>query len=243
MNWSVRAACRRSPERSSRARCTCWNAPTAGLAASRGGHAAAAGTWSSRSRQGPGGACRPATGSLWSLPARLQPVRAPDDLEHDLVRARADAVEAQVAPGALDPVLLHVAGAAVDLQALVGDLDGDPRGVELGDRDVAHRVLAVLHAPGGVVDEVARGFDLHRHLGELVPCDLELRDRTAEGGALVGVLERLLEQPLGAGYRARRADQPLALELPHDVVEALADLAEDRGVGDADVLEGEQRGV
>ena len=42
---------------------------------------------------------------------------------------------------------------------------------------------------------------------------------------------------------ARRADQPLALELPHDVVEALADLAEDGAVGDADVLEGEQRRV
>ena len=48
---------------------------------------------------------------------------------------------------------------------------------------------------------------------------------------------------LGAGHAAGGADQALALELPHDVVEALADLAEHRGVGHAHVLEGQQRGV
>ena len=76
-------------------------------------------------------------------------VRAADHVEHDLVRAGADAVQAHVAPRALDAVLLHVAGAAVDLEALVGHLARDPRGVELGHRDLAHRVLAVLEAPGG----------------------------------------------------------------------------------------------
>ena len=45
------------------------------------------------------------------------------------------------------------------------------------------------------------------------------------------------------GVGARGGDQALALELPADVVEALADLAED-GVGrDADVVEGELAGV
>jgi len=34
----------------------------------------------------------------------------------------------------------------VDLDALVGDLDRDARGVELGHRDLAHRVLAVVMA-------------------------------------------------------------------------------------------------
>ena len=51
----------------------------------------------------------------------LEPVAAPDHLEHDLVGAGADAVEAGVAVGALDLVLLHVAVAAVDLDAVVGD--------------------------------------------------------------------------------------------------------------------------
>jgi hypothetical protein len=41
----------------------------------------------------------------------------------------------------------------------------------------------------------------------------------------------MLEAALGARDAARGADQALALELPHDVVEALADLAEDRRLG------------
>src|SRR5438270_13928259 len=82
----------------------------------------------------------------------LDPVRAADHLEHDLVGAGPDAVEAQVAPHALDAVLLHVAVAAMDLDALVGDLDGDARGVQLRHRDLAHGVLVVLEPPSGRVD-------------------------------------------------------------------------------------------
>jgi hypothetical protein len=59
-----------------------------------------------------------------------------------------------------------------------------------------------------------------------VPDDLELADLAAERGALLGVLQGLLEAVLRARDAARGADQALALELPHDVVEALADLAE-----------------
>jgi hypothetical protein len=51
------------------------------------------------------------------------------------------------------------------------------------------------------------------------------------------------KQRWAPGDAARGADQALALELPHDVVEALADLAEHGAVGHAHVLEGEQRGV
>src|SRR4051812_27361668 len=123
----------------------------------------------------------------------LQPVRAPDHVEHDLVGAGADAVQAHVAPDALDAVLLHVAGAAVDLDALVGDLDRDARRVELGHRDLAHRVVALAEAPRGGVHELAGRLDLRRHLGELVARHLELPDLTAERGALCGVLERLVE--------------------------------------------------
>ena len=93
------------------------------------------------------------------------------------------------------------------------------------------------------VDHLAGRLDLRGHVGELVPDRLELADRAAEGGAVGGVLERAVEAALGAGHAARGADQPLALELPHDVVEALALLAEQRVLGHAHVLEGEQRGV
>ena len=116
-------------------------------------------------------------------------------------------------------------------------------GVQLRHRDLAHRVLAVLVAPGRHVDHLPRRLDLRRHLGELVADHLELADLAAERGALLRVLERAVEAALGAGDAAGGADQPLALELPHDVVEALADLAEHRRLRHAHVLEGEQRGV
>src|SRR5256885_3997956 len=48
----------------------------------------------------------------------LQPVATPDHVQHDLVGAGADPVETNVAVGALDLVLLHVAVAAEDLHAL-----------------------------------------------------------------------------------------------------------------------------
>src|SRR3954453_21425106 len=103
-----------------------------------------------------------------------------DHVEHDLVRTRADSVQAEIAPRAFDSVLLHVAGAAVDLDALVGDVDRDPRRVQLRHRDLAHGVLAVVEAPGGRVDHLARALDLRRHLRELVADDLELADRARE---------------------------------------------------------------
>src|SRR5260221_1863107 len=48
----------------------------------------------------------------WARFSRLEPVAPPDYVEHDLVGAGADAVEAGVAEGTLDLVLLHVSVAA-----------------------------------------------------------------------------------------------------------------------------------
>src|SRR5262245_32544050 len=59
---------------------------------------------------------------------RSETVRATDHVEHDLVGARADPVQPLIPESALDLVLLHVAVAAVDLHALVGDLVADPCG-------------------------------------------------------------------------------------------------------------------
>src|SRR5918998_5251996 len=138
-------------------------------------------------------------------------VAAADHVEHDLVRARPDPVQAHVAPGALDPVFLHVARAAVDLQALVRDLARDPGGVELGHRDLADGVLAIGEAPGGRVDELPRRLDLRRHVGELVPGDLEVPDAAPERLALYRVGEGLVERLLRARDAAGGADQALAL--------------------------------
>src|SRR5215210_569585 len=111
------------------------------------------------------------------------------------------------------------------------------RGVELRHRDLSHRVLAVREAPGRGVDHLAAGLDLRRHVGELVADRLEAADRAPEGRALAGVLERLVEALLRGRHAARGADQALALELPHDVIEALPLLAEEGLRRNAHVLE------
>src|ERR1700761_103189 len=120
-------------------------------------------------------------------PSSLQPVAAADHVEHHLVGAGTDPVEADVAVGALDLVLLHVAVAAEDLDRVVGDLAGDAGGVQLRHRDLAHRVLAVGEAPGGRIGQRLGGLGLRRHLGDLVTKGLELADRTTEGFTLFGV--------------------------------------------------------
>src|SRR5947209_12952240 len=104
----------------------------------------------------------------------------------------------------------------MDLDALVGDLDGDARREQLRLGDLAHRVLAVLEAPRRRVDERARRLDLRRHLGELVAHHLEVTDLPAEGLALERVLHRADEAVLLPGDASRRADQALALKLPAD---------------------------
>src|SRR5215218_2009794 len=142
---------------------------------------------------------READASGRSRSERSEPVGAADDVQHDLVRAGADAIEPKVAPRPLDAVLLHVAGPAVDLEALVRDLACHARGVELGHRDLPHGVLAVLEAPGRRVDHLPPGLDLRRHVAELVADGLELADRAPEGAALGRVLEGAVEELLGAG--------------------------------------------
>ena len=117
------------------------------------------------------------------------------------------------------------------------------RGVQLGHRDLAHRVLAVVEAPRRHVHELARRLDFRRHLGELVADHLELADASPNALRSFAYCERPFEAFCAPATLPRGADQALALELPHDVVEALADLAEHRRRGHAHVLEGQQRRV
>ena len=101
---------------------------------------------------------RACTGSARRRPpaVTLQAQSAAEDLLHDLVGAAADRAEAGVAQRALDPVLAHVAVAAEDLHALVGDLDAGALGEQLRLRDLGDRVLAGDEAAQGVVGERPR---------------------------------------------------------------------------------------
>src|ERR671934_2909015 len=81
----------------------------------------------------------------------LQPHRLAEALLHDLVGAAADRAQARVARHALDLVLAHVAGAAVELQAGVDDVECGALGGELGHGHLAGGVLTVREAPERVV--------------------------------------------------------------------------------------------
>src|SRR5512138_2692589 len=100
--------------------------------------------------------------------AGLEAQRLAQDLLHDLVRAPADRAEAGVPGRALDVVLAHVAGAAVDLQAGVHQIERRALGGQLGHRHLADRVGALDEEPQRVVGQAAPGLDRGRHLGELV---------------------------------------------------------------------------
>ncbi len=118
--------------------------------------------------------------------------------------------------------LLEVAGAAEHLQARVDEAVLHLRAVLLRHRDLGDRILVVHDAPRGRVEQRARRLELGRGVGELVRDHLVLGDRTAERRALARVRDRLVEHLRGVTDARRRAREPLVLELPHQLREALA---------------------
>src|SRR5579872_1867993 len=95
-----------------------------------------------------------------------------DDAEHDFVGAAADGEQARVSISAGDARLLHVAHAAVVLQAAIGDLAGKASGFELGHRGEARHIFARDHLLGGTVAERLERFDLGKQLAETEVDDL-----------------------------------------------------------------------
>ena len=83
-------------------------------------------------------------------------------------------------------------------------------------------VFLQRRAPG----EQPRGLDLRGEVGDLRLDRLEFGDRLAEGPALLGVGDRLVERPLGQPDPHRRDADPAAVEDVEEVLEALAPPAE-----------------
>ena len=171
---------------------------------------------------------------------------AGDQQAVDFVGAFEDAVDARIAVGALDRVVLMVAVAAVDLDAFVDDVVEHFGGVDLDDGALDGELLDGLeHAAArhrarsrrsradwlDQADDAPAhrfgGVDANRHFGELVLDRAELRDGRAEGLPLLGVLEatwraRSWRRPPCAGAQLQAADVE---DVEGDDVPA-ADLAE-----------------
>src|SRR3954471_15300181 len=115
----------------------------------------------------------------------------------DLRGALADQQQRRVAVEALDLVLLRVAVAAVDAEALLDALLAGLGGEQLGHPGLEVGALAGVLHPRRFAGDEAGGLDLRRHVGELELDRLVLGDRLAEGFALLAIAERQLQRPLG----------------------------------------------
>jgi hypothetical protein len=91
--------------------------------------------------------------------------------------------------------------------------------------------------------QAAGGRDAHLHVHQLVADHLVLHQRRAEGLALARPGQRLVVAGLGEAQRHGRHAQPLAVEVGHDDLEALALLAHQVARRHAHVVKAQVRGV
>src|SRR5919206_37357 len=154
-----------------------------------------------------------------SGPVALQQL-LPDDHALDLRRALADEQQRGVAVQALDLVLLRVAVAAVDAEALLHAEAPGLGGEELGHAGLEVGALAGVLEPRGAQREQPGGLDLSRHVGQLELDRLVLGDRAPEGAALLGVAQRELERALRDAHAAGGDVDAPHLERVHHLAEA-----------------------
>src|ERR1700710_472 len=141
----------------------------------------------------------------------------------DLGGALADQEQGRIAVEALDLVLLRVAVAAVDAEALLDALLAGLRGEQLGHPGLEVGARAGVLHPRRLAGDEAGGLDLGRHVGELELDRLVLGDRLAEGLALLRVAQGELEGALGDTDTAGGDVDAADLERVHHLAEALAD--------------------
>jgi len=136
----------------------------------------------------------------------------------------------------------------VKLEAGVGRLAGDIADEDLDHRDVLHGVHAqrllelvalVVVTVHGLVDIRLGRLELGEQVDELVLPDLALDDRLAERAALATVGDGVLDHEERARDGRDASDQPLGLEVLHEVHEAHVLFAEAVAFGDTHVLEEE----
>src|ERR1700689_3584743 len=130
--------------------------------------------------------------------SNLMPLQqlAPDHHALNLRRALADQQQRRVAVQTLDLVLLGIAIATVDAEALPHAEPTRPRNEQLRHARLQVRAIArVLQARGALSQQACR-FDLRAHVSELELDRLVLCDRLAERPALLRVAQRQLKRAL-----------------------------------------------
>src|SRR5438128_6216062 len=126
-----------------------------------------------------------------------------DDVPLNLARAVPDAVDARIPPHTLQGKLAHQSHATENLDRAVGDARNHFGGEELGLRDLAICMYALVETPRGGQREVVRRVDLRDHVGELERHPLEFADGTAELASARCVVEGEVESPTRLAHTRR----------------------------------------
>src|SRR5215469_4471024 len=142
-----------------------------------------------------------------------------------------------------DRVLLHVAVTAENLHGVGCDLHARIGAEGLCVTGGNVRTLALIHQPRRLVSQQAHRFDLDCHIRHHELDRLEIGDRLAERGALLGVFETLVEGALADSNRDRPDLGAAAIERGHRILEALSLAANQRGGGYTCILVEDFRGV
>lgn len=162
---------------------------------------------------------------------------------HDFLAAAADGVDLDLAVDALDPDAAHVAGAAENLHRFGGAERHGLGRLVLQHADLGDRTFALIEPPRQHFKHRLRRRDLLRHVDQLVPDHLMLRQRFSKRVPLLGVFHRVFEADPRRRGAAGRHGQPLAVEIVHDDLEAAALLAEQIAGWHAAIVEMQGRGI
>ena len=162
---------------------------------------------------------------------------------HDFFGAAADHHDLDLAIDTLDTSAAHEAGTPQDLHRLVG-----AKLHRLGRAILEHRqlrgvALALLHAPGGVIQVGGRGIDLHLHVDQLVADHLAVDQRFAEGVAFARPGHRIFQAGARRAQRSGGHGQALHVEVGHDGLESAAFRADQVGHRHTHVFEVQRGGI
>ena len=151
-------------------------------------------------------------------------------------------MDPQVTDDAFDVVVGEVAIAAVDLQGVVGDLEGGVGDEAFGHGAPAGRVRGLaVESAGGFVEHDAGGLKFGFHVGQLELDALEIGDGLAELLAVLRVSDGLVERELGAAEGAGGDVEAPAIEAGHREAEAVAFLTDPVSCGHAHFVEDDLR--
>src|SRR5215472_7858192 len=106
-----------------------------------------------------------------------------------------------ISPESLRLELHRISVSAVNLHRLTGDAFGHLGAERFGQASLVVAAFAGILLRCRVVTKLAPRLNFHRHVRELVANHLEVADRLAKLGALLGVFDRALKSRLRDSHR------------------------------------------